>query len=299
MNSSIKIKPGEESPHMAESITESEKDFHEEAIKKNEPSLQESPHVAVLADKPIASVQPLIIWTPRFIVIFVLALVVGLSTASLLTQGWLNGYYQPSLPELIYASVALCCWIALIFCARSAWVRLGAIFGSIWAIFIGSTFAITLLVPIDRTWTIIAHITSARNIALLGCFICLSIAHTPFRRWDTWFFRLAPLISIAAVAYAYFHAPAQFHTFRDLENHMTNIVLYLCIAVWWLRPSCWRAQPGLTFLLGMVPLMQRLLGIPFPHNEEPILFYTEVFLLLFALAALHTIQYERGYAKEQ
>src|SRR5690348_1159121 len=34
-----------------------------------------------------------IIWTPRFIVIYALTLVLSLSIESLLTQGWLHGYY--------------------------------------------------------------------------------------------------------------------------------------------------------------------------------------------------------------
>src|SRR5258708_8411195 len=37
--------------------------------------------------------RPMVIWTPRFIVIFVLTLVIGLSIESLLTQGWLNHLY--------------------------------------------------------------------------------------------------------------------------------------------------------------------------------------------------------------
>ena len=35
-----------------------------------------------------------IIWTPRFIIIFALTLVLGLSIESLLTQGWFDGYYS-------------------------------------------------------------------------------------------------------------------------------------------------------------------------------------------------------------
>src|SRR5260370_41239858 len=36
---------------------------------------------------------PPIIWTPRFIVIFALALVVGLAVEALLAGGWANGLY--------------------------------------------------------------------------------------------------------------------------------------------------------------------------------------------------------------
>ncbi len=278
---------------MPESITESEKDHNEGTVKNKELFLHDGQHDEMLLDRLAARAQPLIIWTPRFIVIFALVLVVGLSTASLLTQGWLNGYYEAPWAELGYDSVAFCCWIAVIFFARSEWIRLGAIFGVIWTIFMGANFITLMLIPLDHNSILIGYINGASNIALLGSFICISIANTPFRRWDMWFFRLAPIIGIAAVVVAHFHAPAEFRTLSQLENHTTNIALYLCMAVWWLRPSCWKAQPGLTFLLGMNPVIQRLLGFQFPHNGEPILFYTQVILLLFILAAMRIIQYER------
>jgi hypothetical protein len=280
---------------MPESITESEKNHNKHVILKIDPSPSKDQYLTIEAGT--FSSNALVIWTPRFIVVFALLLVVGLSGASLLTQGWLNGYYQAQWAELIFDTFAFGCWIAVLFYARSAWVRLGAIFSIIWMIFSAINYVINLLVPVTQTWTLVAHLDGARNISLLGCFICLSIAHTPFRRWDAWFFRIAPLIGIAAVAIAQIHAPAELRTLAQLENHTTNIALYLCICVWWLRPSCWKAQPALTFLLGINPVVQRILGIPFPHNGEPTLFYTQVILLFFALAALHGLQHERQSAK--
>ena len=281
---------------MPESMTESGKNHNDHAILGTDLSLAGDQHLAIPAEKLSASNQ-LIIWTPRFIVIFALLLVVGLGGASLLTQGWLNSYYPAPVPELLFDIFAFGCWVAALFYARSTWVRLGAIFSIIWTLFSATNYLINLFVPVTQTWTLVAHLDGARNISLLGCFICLSIAHTPFSRWDAWFFRIAPVIGIVAVAFAQVHAPVELRTLAQFENHTTNIALYLCICVWWLRPSCWKAQPAITFLLGINPVVQRVLGIPFPHNGEPTLFFTLVLLLFFALAALHSAQRERQFAK--
>ena len=42
----------------------------------------------------IASGRGRVIWTPKFILLFALALVLGLSADSLFTQGWIEGYYR-------------------------------------------------------------------------------------------------------------------------------------------------------------------------------------------------------------
>ncbi len=280
---------------MPESIT-SEKDHNERVILKTNPSLVTDPRL-ITADGRLTSDDGLIIWTPRFIITFALLLSVGLGGASLLTQGWLNSYYPAQLTELIFDTLAFGCWIAALFYARSPWVRLGVIFSIIWTIFSAIDYVISMLIPAPQTWILLGHIDGARNISLLSSFICLSIAHTPFRRWDAWFFRLAPLIGIAAVLFAQVHAPPELRTLAQLENHTTNIVLYLCMGVWWLRPSCWKAQPALTFLLGINPVVQRILSIQFLHNGDPTLFYTQMILLFFALAGLHSAQRERQSAK--
>jgi hypothetical protein len=279
---------------MADSITESEKNHNRQTILKTNVAVEQRP---TLPMKKLSSPNPLIIWTPRFIVIFALLLVIGLSGASLLTQGWLNSYYLPFAPELLFDIFALGCWIVALFYARSPWVRLGVVFSIIWTLFSAANYSINLLIPVTQTWTLIAHVDGARNVSLLACFICLSIAHTPFTRWDAWFFRIAPVIGIVAVAFAQVHAPIELRTLAQFENHTTNIALYLCMCVWWLRPSCWKAQPALTFLLGINPIVQRILGIPFPHNGEPTLFFTLVLLLFFGLAGLHSVQRERQFVK--
>src|SRR5262245_20155321 len=84
-----------------------------------------------------------IIWTPRFIIVFFLLLTTGLSGASILTRGWLNGYYQAGWVLLAYTAVNLGSWISVSICARSPWVRLGGIFGCLWAILMGLAFAMS------------------------------------------------------------------------------------------------------------------------------------------------------------
>src|SRR5438552_5492452 len=122
------------------------------------------------------------IWTPGFILRFVLVLVIGLSAAALLTEGTVNGYYPGEWPELIFTIIAFTAWFAIFAAANSVYIRLGAASGILWTGFMGLHFCITLLIPHDQTYTIIAHITAAQNITLLGSYLCLSVAYTPFRR---------------------------------------------------------------------------------------------------------------------
>jgi hypothetical protein len=270
---------------MPESIIRSEKDHHEETIENIEPT-------------PVAvtTAQPLIIWTPAFILRFVLVLVIGLSAAGLLTEGTVNNYYPGEWPELLFTVIAFTVWFAIFASASSIWVRLGATLGIIWTGFMGLRFCVTLLIPHDQTYTIIAHLTAAQDIALLGSYLCLSIAYTPFRRWDTWFFRIAPFIAAISVFILYRYASGQLqHTLRGLENSVAEVTLLLCFCIWWLRPSCWKFQPGPTFILGLIPLIQLIFSLPHTYtNGEPI-FFTLVVLLMSALAAMRVLQYEQKY----
>src|SRR5260370_33765285 len=77
----------------------------------------------------------MVIWTPRFIVIFVLTLVIGLSIESLLTQGWLNHLYTGQWIFQAHVILIFFCWLALAVLAHTGWVRIGSIFGCIWALF--------------------------------------------------------------------------------------------------------------------------------------------------------------------
>src|SRR5690242_20632191 len=54
---------------------------------------------------PIVTAQSLTIWTPRFMVIFGLTLVIGLSTAALLTEGWTSKFYPGEWVLLAYMAL--------------------------------------------------------------------------------------------------------------------------------------------------------------------------------------------------
>jgi hypothetical protein len=231
-----------------------------------------------------------IIWTPRFIVIFALTLVIGLSAASVLTQGMLNGYYPPQAVLLVLVTLALGGWIALVVRARSWWLRMGGIFGSIWAIFTGIHLVVSLL-PIDPTASILLHLNASTNSALLGCSICLSMDRTPFHRWDGWFFRLAPVLGVCAVAASYLLLPADIRSFRNLESATVTATLILCILVWWMRPSCWKSQPGATLLFGIPPFILLVLTLPsLTDREGSFFFFTQVALLSLLLGILRVLQ---------
>ncbi len=164
-------------------------------------------------------------------VIFALTLVIGLSAGSLLTQGWFDGYYVGQWIFQAYVIIICLCWLALTAVARLSWVRMGGIFGCIWALFMTVNIVISALY-IDPGSLVSARVNAATCIALLGAYICLSIARTPFSRLDPWLFGLAPIAGSSAVA------------------------------VWWLRPTCWKTQPGPTFLFGCIPVLLLLLAIP-------------------------------------
>jgi hypothetical protein len=231
-----------------------------------------------------------IIWTPRFVVIFALTLVIGLSAASLLTQGMLNGYYPPQAILLTLVIFALGGWIAVAIFVRSLWVRVGGIFGCIWAVFM-SIYLVVSLLPIDPNASILLHLNASTNSALLGSYICLSIDRTPFHRWDGWFFRLAPLLGVGAVAAGYFLLPSDISSLRNLENTTVSVTLILCILIWWIRPSCWRSQPGVTFLFGAAPFILFLLTLPgIKDREGHFFFFTQVALLSLLLGIMRVLQ---------
>ena len=230
-----------------------------------------------------------IIWTPSFIVTFSLVLVLGLSAEGILSQGWVNHFYTRNWVLLAHVVVVLGCWIVLVVRARSWWSRAGGLFACIWALFAGFDFVLNPR-SIDPSSPIIAHLHAAISIALLGSYICLSLDRTPFHHWDARFFQLAFLIGSCAVAFAYFLTPADNQSLSTLEGGITLTALVLCVLVWWVRPSCWKAQPGPTFLFGMASAIRLFLTIPNGTDAATNLFLSQVVFLCALLGAMRILQ---------
>jgi hypothetical protein len=237
------------------------------------------------------SYQSPIIWTPRFIIIFALTLTVGLSLASLFTQGWDNHYYQPGWILLSNTAIIFSIWIAIIIRARSQWARVGGIFACLWAIFTGINFIASLLM-VNANLAVIAYLNAVTNIALLGCYFVFSTNHMPFFRWDRWFFRIAPALGLCLALSGFFFAPTLAGQLPGLASTTAAVALYLAIAAWWLRPSCWKTQPGPAFFLGLAPLVLLMLAIPHTFNGSSNFFFLQISLLCSLLGAMRILQGE-------
>lgn len=232
-----------------------------------------------------------IIWTPPFIVIFFLTLAIGLSAESLLTQGWLNNDYPAEWVLLGHLAVVCLVCIAIIALARSWWLRIGGIFGFLWSLFM----SINLILDgyshlLDTNSAVTAYFNVASSIALLGAYICFSTYRVPLRRWDTGFFVLALIGGSCAVILMYFLAPAENRSPGLLENDVARVALILSILTWWIRPSCWKAQPGPTFLFGLVPIFLLFLSTSIVVGKEANFFFSQVLLLVLILGAMRTVQ---------
>jgi len=223
------------------------------------------------------SSRPMVIWTPRCIIIFVLTLVIGLSTESLLTQGWLDHYYTGQWVFQVHVILIFFCWLALAVRTRTGWVRIGSILGCIWALFMTLNITISAL-DVDPSSPVLFYLNAATCIALLGSYLCLSIDKTPFSRLDAWFFGLAPITGSIAVALIYFLTPSYERSLNNLESDIATIALVLSLLIWWIRPTSWKAQPGPTFLFGSVPLLLLLLAIPSMGFNESNFFLAHVVL---------------------
>ena len=253
-----------------------------------------------------------IIWTPRFIVIFALTLILCLSIESLLTQGWLNGYYSGLWIFQVHVVFVCLGWLALLFLTHSSWIRIGSIFGIIWALFMTMHIIIYSL-NTDLALKVHALINAATCIALLGSYICLSIDKTPINRLDAWLFGLAPMVVCIVVALNYFLTPANERSLTTLENAIASTALILSLLVWWIRPTSWKFQPGPTFLFGCVPLillivalsakdfnpsnyfLAKVLSRPIPYllTNDSNFFFSQVALLCLFLGIMRVLQFER------
>src|SRR3989442_283915 len=111
---------------MANNLTQFDPNHHKDSALQVEDA-HDYQTMAVTSAPQLATQSP-IIWTPPFTIFFFLVLVTGLSAASMLTRGWLNGYYPAGWVLMAYTVVNLGGWISVSICARSLWVRSGGIF---------------------------------------------------------------------------------------------------------------------------------------------------------------------------
>lgn len=195
-----------------------------------------------------------IIWTPRFLLIFALTLVLGVSMDSLLASGWstslFGGMGQWFLLGFILLAIAG--WLLLGVVTRSRWIRVGCVFGCICAAFLILN-VFTSLFGVDPASPAQSYINVASCTALLGAYIGLSIEGTLRSAWDFWLFSLLPVLGCLGVALTYLLTPQA--SIITTENATATAMMIASCLVWWARPSCWKSCPGPTFLFGIVPFI--------------------------------------------
>jgi len=240
---------------------------------------------------PAMSTPSMVIWTPRFIVLFTLMLAAGLTIDSMFVQGWANHLIVAAWVLLGHVVVATGCLLGIIVVTRSRWIRLGSIFGCAWAIFTGINllWTPTMLGP---TSPIPAYMNAAISSALLGSYICFSLEQTPLSRWDGWFFSIALLVSLCVLFLSYVLMPIDSRSLAAVGSGIAATCLILNMLVWWLRPSCWKTQPGATFLLGVMPAIFLLLAIPSVGRGQTNFYLSQVAYLAFLLGVVRVLQGE-------
>ena len=244
---------------------------------------------ATTATSATSTTPSTIIWTPRFIVLFALTLVIALSADSLLTQVVLHRTFSESWISLAHLLPAFVCLQATIIVTRSWWVRLGAIFASIWVLFISLNHFLYFF-TLDSSSSIPSLLNAINCSALFGAYLCFSIDRTPFTRWDTWFFRIVLIVSICAAPLIYVFTPVDNRALNTIESDLAALALVLSLLVWWARPSCWKIQPGLALLFGMLPAIQLLLSLPGIGTGATNIYFTQVSLLCFFLGAMRLLK---------
>ncbi|MBE3561434.1 MAG: hypothetical protein IMW89_19770 [Ktedonobacteraceae bacterium] len=244
---------------------------------------------------------PVIIWVPRFIILFALTLVFGLSLASILVLGWTHGYYPADAVFLGYILPVSGCWLAVLLRAKDPWIRLGAVFGVTWSLLNITDYSLSLL-GIDPNSPVFMHLYAAASSAFLGASLSFAIARMPVSQWDVRFFRIAPFFWGIVVVLFYFRAPAESRSFMTLERAIALSALGLSLLIWWLRPSCWKTQPGPTFLFGVIPFLLLIFRASWNSLDEATFFFTQVMLLSMLLGAMRILQGElrhRSYRSPQ
>ncbi|HEY3991818.1 MAG TPA: hypothetical protein VGM01_02955 [Ktedonobacteraceae bacterium] len=200
------------------------------------------------------------IWTPRFLLIFAITLVLGVSADSLLTSAWSTGLITGDGSLLILGHCILVAlgWLVLGIVTRSRWVRIGCIFGGICTAFLILN-VFTVIFGVDSNSPAQSYINVATCTALLGAYIGLSIEGTLLSAWDFWLFLLITVLGSAGVSLTYLLTPQA--SILTSENAVAAAALIAACLVWWARPSCWKKCPGPTFIFGIVPVIQLLMAL--------------------------------------
>ena len=267
-------------------------------------------------DAPAVPEEKGIIWTPRFIVLFGLTLALGLSLESLLTQGWGIRWYTGEWVFLPHLALICAGWIVLWRVSRSRWVRLGVVFGLIFVAFVIMNIVLQTILFQPSSY-LLAHVNVLAFLALAGCSICLTIDHLPLKRWDAWVLGLMPVMGVVLLIPVYLLRGDR--SLAGLENSISIVALILSALIWWIRPSCWRNAPGLTFLFGFVPFLLLLIYLAyvssnsfnfFPVHQKQnasatfstrqnVFFFSQVVLLCLLLAIMRLVQSEKRTSPEQ
>ncbi|HKV58240.1 MAG TPA: hypothetical protein VJO32_08155 [Ktedonobacteraceae bacterium] len=258
----------------------------------------------------VSQEEATVIWTPRFIILFAVTLVAGLSLESLFTQGWAIRLFSGTWIFLGHVVLLSAAWIILLIVSRSRWIRLGAAFGLIFAAFIAINVTIQAILVQPSNY-LLAHVNVLICLALAGCYICLTVDRLLAGRWDAWLLGLTPIIGAILLALLYFLKSDR--SMSGLENSLSIVALMLSIVIFWMRPTCWRNAPGPTFLFGFVPFLLLAIAIVyvinnsfdfFPVNvtlnasasfasREKVFFFSQVPLLCLLLGVMRLIQSEK------
>jgi hypothetical protein len=251
-----------------------------------------------------------VIWTPRFIILFAVTLALGLSLESLVTQGWAIRWFTGTWVFLAHIALVSAGWITLLRVSCSRWMRFGAIFGFICMLFIIINVIIQAIL-IQPSSYLLAHVNVITFLALLGCYICLTIDRLPMGRWDGWLLGLTPILGIVLLVPLYILRSDR--SLEGLENSISVVALVLSILIWWMRPTCWRNAPGPTFLFGCVPLLLLMLDVAYVSSgsfnffpvhvtlnasatfatREEVFFFSQVVLLCLLLGVMRLIKSEK------
>lgn len=261
-------------------------------------------------DTPVLPEAKGIIWTPRFITLFAVTLVVGLSLESLFTQGWAIRWVAGAWVFLGHLALVGAGWIVLLRISRSRWLRLGAVFGLIFVVFVTINITIQAILVQPSNY-LLAHVNVLTFLALAGCTLCLSIDRLPVRRWDAWVLGLLPVMGVVLLVPIYILRSDR--SLAGMENSISIVALVLSALIWWIRPTCWRNAPGPTLLFGSVPLLLFLLDIIYISNgsfiffpvhvthyasatldsRQTVFFFSQVVLLCLLLAIMRLVQAEK------